>query len=107
PAAALERMENASDRTQAIEILGDLAPLGQHVAQVADLFLEFLEEDLADLVVDLVASGFETAGAAGAHGRRRMGWRCRDRRSSGSRRHRRLRCLEAGWFQGQATSLDR
>ena len=59
-AAALERVEDAPDRAQLLHVVGLLAPGGQQLFEVADFLLEFLQEDFADLVVDLVAGAVET-----------------------------------------------
>ena len=59
-AAALEGVEHAPHRLHAGQIVGRFAPGRQQVFEVADLFLEFLQEDLAHLVVDVV-DGLETA----------------------------------------------
>ena len=98
-AAALERVEHAADRTQLLGVVRRVAPRRQQFVEVADLFLEFLEEDFADLVVDVVAGRFETAG--GAAGDRaparalalgdRRGVGSAPRRRVGRRRRRRLR----------------
>ena len=77
--AALQGMEHAPDRTQFFQILGCCTPWRKHLVEVVDLFLEFLEEDFADLVVDFVASDFKASGLATA-----------DRRG-GCSRHRRNR----------------
>src|SRR3546814_4177006 len=63
-AAALERVEHAPDRAQALEVVGAFAPDRQHLVEVVDLLAELLEEHLADFVVDLVAGDFEAAPAA-------------------------------------------
>src|SRR3546814_13636453 len=63
-AAALERVEHAPDRAQALEVVGAFAPDRQHPVEVVDLLAELLEEHLADFVVDLVTGDFEAAPAA-------------------------------------------
>src|SRR5690606_38703704 len=86
-------MEHAADRAQQFAVLGRAPPYRQQLVEVADLLLEFLQEDLADLVVDFLAGRFETgdrrarAGVDG--GGRGLGGRLG--RRSGSRRVRRLR----------------
>ena len=59
PAAALERVEHAADRPQLLHVVGLPAPGGQELLEAADLFLEFLQEHFADLVVDLIAGTVE------------------------------------------------
>ena len=61
PAAALEGVEHAPDRAQPLHVLGHGAPLRKQRIEVVDLLGEFLEEDLADLLVDLLAHGLEAA----------------------------------------------
>ena len=58
-AAALQGVEHAADRPQALQVVGLRAPQRQQLVEVVDLLGEFLEEDFADLVVDLVAGGRE------------------------------------------------
>src|SRR3546814_9691068 len=65
---ALERVEHAPDRAQALEVVGAFAPDRQHPVEVVDLLAELLKEHLADFVVDLVAGDFEAAPAAGRDG---------------------------------------
>ena len=59
-------MEDTPDRAQLFQVVRTATPGGQELVEVGDLLLELLEEDLADLVVDLVARGIE----AGAQHRR-------------------------------------
>ena len=61
PATALERVEDAADRTQALDLVRRFAPGRDQVVKVADFFLELLEEDLADLVVDFLVVEVEAA----------------------------------------------
>jgi hypothetical protein len=58
-------VEDATDRAQLFHVLRRGAPAGEHLFEVADLFFEFLEEDLADFVVDFIAGGFEATACAG------------------------------------------
>src|SRR3546814_17934103 len=67
-AAALERVEHAPDRAQALEVVGAFAPDRQHPVEVVDLLAELLEEHLADFLVDLVTGDFEADPAAGRDG---------------------------------------
>src|SRR3546814_1763657 len=67
-AAALERVEHAPDRAQALEVVGAFAPDRQHPVEVVDLLAELLEENLSDFVVDLVTGDFEAAPDAGSDG---------------------------------------
>ena len=94
-AAALERVEDPADRLQQFDVVGIGLPRRQQLGEVADLLLEFLEEDFADLVVDVVAGGVEPGrdggGCGSGRGRRRHGGdfgrrRCR-RRDRFARRH--------------------
>ena len=61
PSTALEGMEHAPDRAQPFHVLGRGAPQRQQPVEVVDLLGEFLEEDLADLLVDFLADGLEAA----------------------------------------------
>ena len=62
-------MEHAPDRAQLLHVLGRGAPLRQQRIEIVDFLGEFLEEDLADLLVDLLAHRLEAAGKrlAGRH----------------------------------------
>src|SRR3546814_7152331 len=84
-AAALERVEHAPDRAQALEVVGAFAPDRQHPVEVVDLLAELLEEHLADFVVDLVTGDFEAAPAAGRDGDGRGDLRAVDLRVVGLR----------------------
>ncbi|HRO60845.1 MAG TPA: hypothetical protein PK177_17045, partial [Burkholderiaceae bacterium] len=76
PAAALERMEHATDRRQSLEVVRFGAPGRQQPVEVVDLLRELLQEDLADLLVDFLANGFEAADhRSGPPGRWRRGCR--------------------------------
>ena len=68
PTAALEGMEHAADRAQRLAILRCQPPRRQQLFEIAEFFLEFLEKDFADLVVDFFARGDE-AGIDGGTGR--------------------------------------
>ncbi len=59
-AAALERVEHATHRLQPFDIAGIRFPCRQQLSEVGDFLFEFLEEDFADFVVDIVACGVET-----------------------------------------------
>ena len=86
-------MEDAADRTQAFTIVGRLAPHRQQLAEVADLFLEFLQENLANLVVDVAAVLEATHG----HLRRFIrSHRRLDRRHHFDRHHQRKRRSHVG-----------
>src|SRR5690606_40635870 len=63
-ATALERVEHTADRTQALKVIGLLAPRRQQGVEVVDFLGELLKEDLADLVVDLVADGLKSSARA-------------------------------------------
>ncbi len=63
-AAPLEGVEDAPDRPQPLHVLGLLAPRRQEGVEVVDFLSELFQEDFADLVVDLVAGGFEAAAVA-------------------------------------------
>src|SRR5690606_30854834 len=83
-AAALEGVEDAPDRPQALQVLRLRAPWRQQAVEIVDLLGELLEEDLADLVVDVVAGGLEAAGRQdGGRLRRRRRRRCRCLRGRG------------------------
>ena len=60
PATALQGVEHAADRAQQFGVVGRAPPRREQFIEVADFFLEFLQEDLADFVVDLVAGAVET-----------------------------------------------
>ena len=71
-------MEDAADGPQLLHVVRLLAPGGQQLFEVADFFLEFLQENFADLVVDLVAGAVETTddrqpGAGGGDYGHRLG----------------------------------
>ena len=59
-ATALEGVEHAADRTQPLKVLRRFLPVRDHPLQVGALFLEFLQEHLADVRVD-VGGGIEAA----------------------------------------------
>ena len=67
---ALERVEHAADGPQLLHVVRMLAPRGQQVFQAADLFLEFLQEHFANLVVDFVAGAVEAGDDRPARDRR-------------------------------------
>ena len=92
-AAALEGVEHAADRAQALQILGRIAPRRQQGVEVVDFFGELFQEDFADLVVDLVAGGFEAAAGTDLDRRRGRG------------RNRRVRL--AGFGVGTARGVGR
>ena len=73
--AALEGVEHAAHRRQPVEAARLGPPQRQQPVEVVDLLGELFEEDLADLLVDLVAHAFEAAdqraGGCG-RGRRRL-----------------------------------
>ena len=75
-AAALEGVEHAADGAQALHVVGRGAPCGQQLAEVDDFLVELLQEDFADIVVDIVAGRLETALGDGlrdhCHGDRRL-----------------------------------
>ena len=75
--AALEGVEDAADRTHLLAVIGRLAPTVQQAAEVRHLLVEFLEEDLADVIVD-VGAVFEATGQGTVAGRR--GGHCRNHR---------------------------
>ena len=93
-AAALERVEHAPDRAHQFDVVGIAAPIGIEAVQVRALLGEFLEENLADLVVDAFGLHVETGhGVATGIGRRhhdhrRRGGRRRRRRRGNGRGHR-------------------
>ena len=76
-AAALQRVEYATDRPQQLCVLRIVAPDRQQLREILDLLLEFLEEDFADLVVDFLAARAIEAGNERADGAdcRRLGGR--------------------------------
>ena len=97
-AAALEGMEHATDRAQQLAIIRAPAPSRQQFAQIDDFLLEFLEEDLADLVVDFFPGAFE----AGAQ-RRRIALHRNHLHRCGDLIHRRqgrCRCKRGGFGLG-------
>ena len=53
-AAALQRVEHATDRMQGLDLVRRIAPDRQTGAQVLDFFLELFKEHFADLVVHVV-----------------------------------------------------
>ncbi len=78
PTAALEGVEDAPNRAQGFDILRRDAPGRQQGIEVGDLLLKLFQEDLADLVVDLVARGLEPGRyrSRGRADRHRHGGRC-------------------------------
>ncbi len=82
PATALEGMEHATDRAQAVQVVRRGAPGRKQVAQVHQLFVELFDEHLADVLVDVLAIVFEArldADVIGGRGHRRAP-RCGGRR---------------------------
>ena len=113
PATALQGVEHAADRLQQVEVLRLLLPGWQELFKVVDLLLDFLDEHLADLIIDIVGGPFKSTMSR----RRCCGCRRADgrgRRSNGDfgrcggfRRGRRgrsfgLRLSRCGWRSGFA-----
>ena len=65
---ALQGVEHAADRQHPLHVFRLQAPGRQQFVEVADFLVEFLQEDLADLVVDLVAGVVEAGGQRGRGG---------------------------------------
>ena len=65
---ALEGMEDATDRTQALAIVRLFQPRRHELAEIGDLFLEFLDEDRTNFIVDFVLAVIEAECLA--HGQR-------------------------------------
>ena len=101
PATALQGMEHAADRAQLFGIVRRAAPGRQQLVEVADLFLELLQEDFADFVVDLVACRIEARAE-----RRRVGLAGDHRRGDQLGRFR-LRCRWRSLRHGRGVDLDR
>ena len=93
PAAALERVEHAPYRAQALQVVRCRTPDRQQAPEVFQLFIELLDEYLADVLVDLFAAVVE----ATIHLR---GCKCRCRCSPS-----RSRDLKRGHLRGRRGGL--
>ena len=73
-ATALQGVEHAADRAQAVQVVRRDAPGREQIAQVHQFLVELFDEDLADVLVDVLAivleAGFD-AGVSGERGNRR------------------------------------